>query len=584
MMDSHYGATSKPIRSTPMMLVVLAATITAYLVVDVSYAQTDILVDATYDWDTNKIMLNMTKPINAFTINTNHIEIRDGGCSITFSASEYDGGSTIALGSVVLVFEPNELTRAGLASMDEPRVRLEAGAFKLLDDAADIDAAETELRVTGGQSVQGSISAGTCIITYGYEQPSEDWFREAGIDADNAGAVRAAIRDGFEAWAEINEHLSFEEVDINPDVVIRWMNFDGEHLGAACFDCIGGAYIDIVLHDVDCRGVAVALRPDTIRNTLAYQLGHNLGLPHTTDGLVDYRPHTFGYNIPKLAESAPPTKKSNLTCVTYGYEQSPKSWFMESGISTSHAKMVSDAVQYGFDAWSKLNPNMYFEEVDSNPTITIRWTEFTWEHVGFACLDCIGDDAYIAVVTHKPDCRGDPVVFGMEMMRNTVAHEFGHNIGLEHHRDETHLMYGTKDVQHPYETLGYAIPKLLDEYLVGERLLESEHLRLEGIIQNMEDELAGLEHNLTNMKDELDALRTTLDNHRKTHASSISDNTAYFDNYADLNRAKYMVSEYKILRDKYNMVWDNYETLYNEYSDTHDEYSLVIDKLNCIHE
>ena len=227
-----------------------------------------VLADATYDRDANRIVLNMTERINVFTINTNHIGIREGGCSIMLSPLEYDGHGTIASDSMALVFEPGEHTRAGLAAMEEPRVRLETGAFRLLEGAADIGAAEAGLRLIGGQSVQGNASAAACVITYGYEQSPEDWFREAGIDADSAGAVRAAVRDGFGAWAGINDHLSFEEVDEDPEVVIRWMNLEGERLGDACFDCIGGgAYLGVVLHEVDCRGVARVIDPDTVRDT-----------------------------------------------------------------------------------------------------------------------------------------------------------------------------------------------------------------------------------------------------------------------------------------------------------------------------
>ena len=53
---------------------------------------------------------------------------------------------------------------------------------------------------------------------------------------------------------------------------------------------------------------------------------------------------------------------------------------------------------------------------------------------------------------------GTPVMFTRDQMRDLVAHEFGHNLGLRHSSgDETHLMYGQYDPI-PYSDHGYVVP------------------------------------------------------------------------------------------------------------------------------
>ena len=510
-----------------------------------------VLADAVYDRDANRIVLNMTERINVFTINTNHIGIREGGCSIMLSPLEYDGHGTIASDSMALVFEPGEHTRAGLAAMEEPRIRLETGAFRLLEGAADIGAAEMILRVIGGQSVQGNASAAACVITYGYEQSPEDWFGEAGIDADSAGAVRAAVRDGFGAWAGINDHLSFEEVDEDPEVVIRWMNLEGERLGDACFDCIGGgAYLGVVLHEVDCRGVAKVIDPDTIRDIVAYQLGRSLGLEHRPDGSVDHHdpPGTFGYDIPEPAESAPTYGRSALICITYGYEQPPEGWLGEAGISAAHGMVVREAVRDGFEAWSELNPLFWFVEAGEGYEVAVRWIDFDGESLGWACRDCLGQDPVMGISLYRTDCRGDPVVHGFGMVRNTVAHELGHILGLYHYPHEGHLMWGDDEfVQDPFDARGYAVPENLPEWVEG--------------AEEMDARIKFLDAELARLDAKHDELTARADAFVEQYSSGRDGNTIYFETRALIN---------------------SYEEIRDGISDNVDEYNATVRELNAL--
>lgn len=48
-------------------------------------------------------------------------------------------------------------------------------------------------------------------------------------------------------------------------------------------------------------------------------------------------------------------------------------------------------------------------------------------------------------------------------MIDIVKHEFGHHLGIEHNRNQNHLMYGD-DYEFPFDDLGYDIPSSDVEY------------------------------------------------------------------------------------------------------------------------
>lgn len=136
-----------------------------------------------------------------------------------------------------------------------------------------------------------------------------------------------------------------------------------------------------------------------------------------------------------------------------------------------------------------------FEAWDAaNPDITLSVSD-TWEHAdvrvahmdafctgmmlsyGCACiglsplcpdvenllrwgdLEChVPSGATIGVSRGLHARDGTPVMFTRDQMRDLVAHEFGHNLGLRHNSgDETHLMYGQYDPI-PYSDHGYVVP------------------------------------------------------------------------------------------------------------------------------
>ena len=523
---------------------------------------------AWYDWDANELVLNLTGPVNPFAVRVDRLEIAGGGCSVSLSLEEYDA---MTLDFATLIFELSEDTKRALADMEGPRIRLGEGAFTLLDDGGGgtkSAAEEVALAVAGRPSVSGDSSSARCVITYGYEEPPEGRLAAAGIDAAYAETVRMAVRDGFEAWTEINPELIFEEVDSDPDVAIRWMGFDGEQFGLSCFDCIdGGAYIEAALYDTDCSGDPVALGPETIRDTIAHEFGHNLGLDHHpeetrlvwrgSEGSAHGSLETPGYRIPELLAEPVSGDSPDAVCITYGYEEPPEAWLGAAGIDAGYAETARMAVRDGFEAWAEINPGVLFGETDENPVVTIRWLEPSGDYHGLACVGCVGDGAYIEVALYWIDCRGDPVAYGPGLIRNIIAHEFGHNLGLDHTDDEDHLMAGEDPLPGPFDDLGYAIPERLPEWLAGAEELDA---RLESA-----------ESDLERLKADYDELRVDIIEFQDRHAVAVRGNTVYFSSDRFVDQHRDMIDRLNAIADEHDTRLDRFNALVGEWNCMHDQ-------------
>ena len=131
-----------------------------------------------------------------------------------------------------------------------------------------------------------------------------------------------------------------------------------------------------------------------------------------------------------------------------------------------------NAVHDGLETWSRLNPGLelrYVETGEANIKINFMKGDMN-NALGEACMGClytIATESFIELYSGFPN-EGAVVLVNAcisdyKTLRNTVAHEFGHNLGLHHHQSTDHLMGkgARNDIQIPYDELGYNIPKPL---------------------------------------------------------------------------------------------------------------------------
>lgn len=265
-----------------------------------------------------------------------------------------------------------------------------------------------------------------------------------------------------------------------------------------------------ILHD-KCDGIALSVsefggRVSLDRQYVTFNLddGNRQALPGMTNPRIHLASGAFaddatrtenapgdvpllvtGVDSPPRADQQQGVVRTASCTLTYGLVEPPSAVLDEvdygADFVAEHSEVVRQAIRDGFAAWTKLNPGMAFEEVDSGqPDIVIRWIEFAGEHIGYACVDCLRAGAIIELALEQPDCRGNQVAYGPGMIRNVLAHEFGHNLGLGHADDKDHLMSGSTPPPEPgrFNDLGYNIPERVSEYLVGAKPLVERYDKL----------------------------------------------------------------------------------------------------------
>jgi hypothetical protein len=220
--------------------------------------------------------------------------------------------------------------------------------------------------------------------------------------------------------------------------------------------------------------------------------------------------------------------------ITYGYNEALLSSYAYDDNQTARA------VHDGFSAWSDLNPYFEFVWTDTDPLVWVEWVDYHSEYVGLACIWCLNQDPSMDIILYGYDCGGGRIHRTPDAVRDTVAHELGHILGLGHHTNKTHLMYGPEYQVDPYETYGYAVPDQLEEWTyVGEAELNEQILVLE-------DELDGLDAEITKLQSRGDRVG----------------NTIYFDTQSQANRYNWLIGEYNRVVGEYNALAEELNCMY----------------------
>lgn len=105
---------------------------------------------------------------------------------------------------------------------------------------------------------------------------------------------------------------------------------------------------------------------------------------------------------------------------------------------------VKAAIVDGLEAWHRVNPHLVFARSPRRARLRIRFERMSPDAAGCANFGTF-PNGVIRVDLSKHDTGKD---YGPKMLRDTVAHEFGHILGYNHVNGERDLMFGNYDDPH----------------------------------------------------------------------------------------------------------------------------------------
>ena len=394
-----------------------------------------------YEAGSGRLVIEFAEEILPWSVYASRISIVDHPGSFALSASEF---VRVSPDRRSVAFDLSESSQYALSRMPEPVVWIEPGAFRDADQT-EVGADHMSLEVVGRHPLllDPDLPADLLLgharyieqaggITLHFREPIEPSSIDTGritLVVDNPCIGVALSGDDISRISADRKSATIIIDDHRNDVLKNTKKIT-VRLDRGAFATEAGG-VENVAGEVEL--FARAELPWVVLNEPAFVVDPSLpGVVHTPCRLTYY--------------VQPPSD----VLESYGYGPST---------ITQHTRTTMTAVHSGLNAWSLQNPHITFERVtgvDRDPDIVVAWKKY-YGGLGSACLGCLGD-AVMSLALVAPLC-GEPSAFlGGDWIRHAVSHEFGHHLGLEHHRSESHLMGGDPSAPLPFDDLGYQIP------------------------------------------------------------------------------------------------------------------------------
>ena len=237
------------------------------------------------------------------------------------------------------------------------------------------------------------------------------------------------------------------------------------------------------------------------------------------------------------------------------------SYSVESIPDVSNKQIIQNAVNDAFTSWEEENDNLVFEKTNTLSDIQIEWQKVaSHSHAGLATYS----ENYKGVITiglGKFDCKNNFVQYDSNLLHQTIMHEIGHILGLGHHPEETHLMYGLEGIDlKSIDNFEYAIPQYYDGFFEGYIQLENNYDVLNSKLEDVIEEVEELEKQEYAMITEYEKTILKLEN-----------DIQYID------KVNLMEQELAQLNYQINSIYDEYNTIVYDMNEIVDEMSCFPD-------
>ena len=403
---------------------------------------------AHYATDDNILVLDLGEAIDRFSIYVSRIHIYNGFEIISLSASEF---VRVGDDERSVFFELSPHNRYVMSFMTEPSfitepaILLEPGAFSSPDGVTESGVRRVPLEVSGAAVflLDPTVPADVLLGRAEYSLARDTGelvlhFREA-IDTSSINTdLITIVNDGCSGIA-LSER---EIVSVGKDK--KSIVFGIDAIDALALADMRSAWIRL-------EQGAFATANGTVNDAGDVPLYNSL------------------FSLPPYIPE-PPAPALRIPClITYGV-QPPSVVLSEDdysrGFIATYTKMVMSAVHDGLNAWSKSNPDITLKRTTTGtPAVIVRWHEpnavLLHGYFGYGYNNCLHYQCEIGMSLEYRNCQGGMNVLDYDTIRNIVAHEFGHNLGLLHHHSYDHLMAGVDhNVQVPFDDLGYNMPRL----------------------------------------------------------------------------------------------------------------------------
>lgn len=210
--------------------------------------------------------------------------------------------------------------------------------------------------------------------------------------------------------------------------------------------------------------------------------------------------------------------------------------------------IFAEGLDSGLNLWAAANEDIAFEYAETDFDVFIRFIELpeSADYIGLWCENhkCAEEDVWTrhdeieigAVENISDTCRSLADEYGVNEIANTVAHEIGHQLGLDHHYDESHILWGP-----PITSSGYSfIPNLDGTYEMRWYNFSDGGYNIPSLLPGTDE----MRYTINNRQDEINAEWAELN--RQLDAEAIE-----YDEYSDA---------WDILNDEWDMLEEDLDT------------------------